>query len=287
MMTPNRRTFLTGAAALSAFPNAALAQNKGPLDRIREETGGRLGVAVFDSDSGRRFFDGAEARFAMCSTFKMPLAAAVLARADRGEIDLNREIRFGEADLLEYAPVVRANLAKGALPIDTLLEAAVTVSDNAAANLLFGQVSGPRGLTAFIRDAGDVVTRSDRYEPELNVVRGGEVRDTTTPMAMLWLMNAVLLGDVLSPASRAKLIGWMEAASTGKERLRAGLPKGWRVGDKTGTSGEGYFNDIAIATPPGRKPILIACYLDAPGLDGAKGNAVHRQVGELVGALFG
>ncbi len=284
---PNRRTLIAGAAALAAMPATALAQVKGPFDRIREETGGRLGVAVYDSDTGRRFFDGAEARVAMCSTFKVPLAAAVLARADRGEIDLAREIRFSAADLLDYAPVVRANIARGALSIEALLEAAVTMSDNSAANLVFGQIGGPRGLTRFIRDAGDLVTRSDRDEPTLNIVRGGEVRDTTTPQAMLWLMHNLLLGEVLSASSRAKLIGWMAASPTGKDRLRAGLPKSWQVGDKTGTSGEGWFNDIAIATPPGRKPILIACYLDAPGLEAARANAAHAQVGALIGALFG
>ncbi|QDX28038.1 class A beta-lactamase [Sphingomonas suaedae] len=280
-----RRTLIAGAAALAATP--AFAQGKGPFDRIRAETGGRLGVAVYDTGTGRRYFDGAEARFAMCSTFKVPLVAAVLARVDRGELDLAREIRFSAADLLSYAPVVKENLAKGALSIEALCEAAVVMSDNSAANLLFGQIAGPRGLTKFIREAGDTITRSDRDEPELNNVRDGEVRDTTTPEAMLWLMNRLLLGDILSAASRAKLIGWMEASPTGKDRLRAGLPRSWRVGDKTGTSGEGYFNDIAIATPPGRKPVLITCYLDAPGLDAAKANAAHARVGELVGALFG
>ncbi|WP_186456866.1 class A beta-lactamase [Sphingomonas suaedae] len=285
MNMTTRRTLIAGAAALAATP--AFAQGKGPFDRIRAETGGRLGVAVYDTGTGRRYFDGAEARFAMCSTFKVPLVAAVLARVDRGELDLAREIRFSAADLLSYAPVVKENLAKGALSIEALCEAAVVMSDNSAANLLFGQIAGPRGLTKFIREAGDTITRSDRDEPELNNVRDGEVRDTTTPEAMLWLMNRLLLGDILSAASRAKLIGWMEASPTGKDRLRAGLPRSWRVGDKTGTSGEGYFNDIAIATPPGRKPVLITCYLDAPGLDAAKANAAHARVGELVGALFG
>ncbi len=285
-MTPTRRQMIAGATALAAFPTAALAQKKSALERIRDETGGRLGLAVYDSGTGRRYFDGAEARFAMCSTFKVPLAAAVLARADRGEIDLSREIRFSEADLLDHAPVVKANLAKGALPIETLLQAAVEVSDNSAANLVFGQISGPRGLTKFIRSTGDILTRSDRDEPTLNIVRNGEVRDTTTPQAMLWLLNALLLGETLSPASRAKLTGWMEASPTGKERLRAGLPKSWRVGDKTGTSGEGYVNDVAIAVPPGRKPILITCYIDAPMLPLAQANAAHAKVGELIGLLF-
>lgn len=280
----DRRQLVAGAAAFAAMP--AFARQKGLLDRIRAESGGRVGLAVYDTGTGRRYFDGAEARFAMCSTFKVPLAAAVLEAADRGKVDLRREIRFGEADLLDHAPVVKANLAKGALPIETLLEAAVVMSDNSAANLVFGQIGGPRGLTKFFRDSGDAVSRSDRDEPELNRVRDGDLRDTTTPQAMLWLMNRILLGDVLSPASRARLIGWMEASSTGKDRLRAGLPKGWRVGDKTGTSGEGYFNDIAIAMPPGRKPILIACYLDAPGHDGAKADAAHARIGQLIGTLF-
>ncbi|WP_206599112.1 class A beta-lactamase [Sphingomonas turrisvirgatae] len=280
----NRRQLVLAGAATVALP--AFAQQRGVLARLRDETGGRIGLAVFDTGTGRRYFDGAEARFAMCSTFKLPLAAAVLEAADRGRVDLKRDIRFGEADLLDHAPVVKANLAKGALPIATLLEAAVVMSDNSAANLVFGQIGGPRGLTKFFRDAGDSVSRSDRDEPELNNVRDGDLRDTTTPQAMLWLMNRILLGDVLSPASRAKLIGWMEASPTGKDRLRAGLPKAWRVGDKTGTSGDGYFNDIAIATPPGRKPILIACYLDAPGIDGAKANAAHAQMGALIGTLF-
>lgn len=283
----NRRRLVAATAAtaaLTALP--AFAQKKGLIDRLRDETGGRIGLAAFDTGTGRRYFDGAEARFAMCSTFKVPLAAAVLEAADRGKVDLKRQIRFGEADLLDYAPVVKANLARGTMSIEALLEAAVVTSDNSAANLVFGQIAGPRGLTKFIRDAGDAITRSDRDEPELNRVRNGEMRDTTTPQAMLWLMNRILLGDVLTPASRAKLIGWMEASSTGKDRLRAGLPKSWRVGDKTGTSGEGYFNDIAIATPPGRKPILIACYIDAPGYDGTRANAAHARIGALIGALF-
>lgn len=283
-MLTRRSLFVAGAAAL-VLPSLARAQDA--LSRLRTESGGRLGLAVFDTGTGRRLMLDPNSRYAMCSTFKVPLAAAILARVDKGELKLDQMVRFSQADVLDYAPVVKANVAAGQLSLEQLCEAIVTVSDNSAANLLLPQVGGPRGLTRFIREQGDAVTRLDRDEPSLNVVRGGDERDTTTPLAMIGLMETLLVKDALSAASRAKLIGWMRASTTGAARLRAGLPAGWDVGDKTGTSGEGYVNDIAIVTPPGgRKPILIAAYLDAPGTNSAAANAVHAKIGAIVGQLF-
>lgn len=282
----DRRTLIVGAGATLALGGRAIGQGTDPFAAIVAGTGGRLGVAVHDTGTGRRLSIAASERYALCSTFKAPLAAAILARADQRKLDLAAPIRFGAADLLEYAPTVRANLAAGQLTIEQLCEAAVTLSDNAAANLLLPQLGGPKGLTRFFREQGDPFTRLDRDEPTLNQVRGGETRDTTTPMAMVALLERIFTGDTLSPVSRARLLGWMVASTTGLKRLRAGLPAGWVVGDKTGTSGEGWFNDVAVATPPGRKPIFIACYLDAPGLEPAKADAAHARVGALVGMLF-
>ena len=108
-----------------------------------------------------------------------------------------------------------ANLSRGRLSVEQLCAAIVEVSDNSAANLLLRRLGGPAGLTAFIRRSGDRVTRLDRYEEELNTNLPGDARDTTTPAAMLGLMQALLLGDVLTAPSRARLIGWMEGATTG------------------------------------------------------------------------
>lgn len=283
-----RRQILAGAAALTLVGcgDRAEAQARNALADIARDGGGRLGVFAYDTGSGRRLGFEASTRHAMCSTFKAPLAAAILARVDAGRLALSQTIRFTEADLLEYAPVVRENVAAGALSIERLAQAAVELSDNSAANLLLPQIGGPAGLTRFLRSVGDPITRLDRDEPTLNVVRGGDVRDTTTPMAIAMTLNRLLFRDALEPESRALLMRWMEASSTGRERLRGGLPANWRCGDKTGTSGEGRFNDLAFAIPPGRKPIVIACYLDSPGLADAKANAVHAAVGELVGRVF-
>ncbi|MBR0551913.1 class A beta-lactamase [Stakelama marina] len=287
----NRRTLIAasgtlGLAALAA-PAAAFQGKSSIFDVLERDAKGRLGLAVLDTSNGHRLFWHGEERFALCSTFKVPLAADVLLKSERGNLPLDRRINFSQRDVLDYAPVVKANLASGSMTVEQLAKAAVEQSDNSAANLLLAQIGGPSGLTRFLREQGDQVTRLDRTEPDLNHVARDDERDTTTPGAMVALMQDLLIGNILGPKSREKLIGWMVDSKTGLQRLRAGLPQDWRVGDKTGTSGDGKFNDIAIAFPPGRKPILIACYLDAPGLGGDAANKIHQRVGSLVGTLFG
>ena len=159
------------------------------------------------------------------------------------------------------------------------------LSDNSAANLLLARVGGPAGLTAFIRSAGDHVTRCDRTEPALNSNLPGDPRDTTTPRAMVGLMRTLLVGERLSSASRARLIGWMEDATTARDRLRGGFPAGWRAGDKSGT-GRDENNDLAIAWPPGRGPILIASFTSGAVETMAQRNAVHADVARAVAAAF-
>lgn len=248
--------------------------------------GNRLGVAVIDTGTGRRWSYQGDQRFAMASTFKVVLAAAILAKVDAGRMSLSQEIPYSAADMVSHAPVTQANLAAGRLSVGRLCQAIVEVSDNPAANLLLRPIGGPQGLTAFIRASGDGITRLDRYETELNENLPGDPRDTTTPIAMAGLLRTLLVGDRLSPDSRARLIGWMVGASTGLDRLRAGFPAGWRVGDKTGSGARGAHNDVAIAWPPGagRAPLIIASYLDAPDHDAARRNATHAAVARIVAA---
>jgi beta-lactamase class A len=168
-----------------------------------------------------------------------------------------------------------------------LCNAAVTVSDNTAANLLLNRIGGPEELTAFLRQCGDKVTRLDRNEPELNTNLPGDERDTTTPRAMAKTMNTILLGDVLSASNRDQLIQWLRDAKTGLGRLRGGLPSDWIAGDKTGTGVNGAANDVAIAWPPGRKPILIASYLSGSAASPEDLNAAHVAIARSVAARMG
>ena len=290
-MLIDRRSFVTGAAVLAAGCSRRTSESRQAhtaLELLRTELGqrARLGVAALDTGNGRSVSFDANSRYAMCSTFKLPLAAAILSAADRGTISLSDPIEFGEADLLDYAPVIRANLRRGRLSVERMCRAIVQVSDNSAANLLLRRVGGPAGLTQFIRRCGDSVTRLDRYEEELNSNLPGDPRDSTTPAAMVGLMRSLLLGNMLRPASRERLIGWMEGATTGLRRLRAGLPPGWRAGDKTGNGANGAANDVAIAFPPNRPPILIASYMSGVEVDDSARHAAHAAVGRIVGGVL-
>jgi beta-lactamase class A len=196
----------------------------------------------------------------MCSTFKFLAAAAVLKRVDEGKEKLDRFVSYGAKDILEYAPVTKAHLEEGGMALGALCAAAIEQSDNTAGNLLLDSIGGPVGLTNFMRGIGDEKTRLDRKEPELNTAIPGDERDTTTPAAMCADMQRLLLGNVLSQSSRHQLEDWLQHNQTGALMIRAGVPKTWTVGDKTGRGANGATNDVAIIRPPGSAPVLVAIY---------------------------
>jgi beta-lactamase class A len=283
MFTRRELLLASAAAAFASGAGAAESADKA-LKRIHERIGGRLGVHVLDSQSGRRLGIDDDSRYAMASTFKLPLTAALLWQVDRKAFSLERAMAIAKSDLLPHAPAVEAKLAAGAttMTIRELCAAILTVSDNAAANVLLKGIGGPSALTAFMRTIGDTATRLDRFEPELNSNRPDDPRDTTTPRAMVESMLKIFTQDVLSLTSRALLIDWMAAASTGLDRVRAGLPKFWNPGDKTGSGENGAINDLVIAYPPGRRPIFIAVYMSESKVSTAELNAAHAEIGVIV-----
>ena len=270
---------------LHAQPTLSFRDLPAALERLEKSSGGRLGVAVVDTGSGEQTGHRANERFAMCSTFKMLLASAVLQRIDQGGEHLDRAIDVPAKPLVNYSPLTEEH-AGATMTISDLCYAILTRSDNTAANLLLNTIGGPEGMTQFARSIGDTVTRLDRTETSLNEALPGDPRDTTSPTAMAGNMQKLLLGDLLSAASRRQLTEWMISNRTGDEKLRAGIPTGWRVGDKTGSNGETTSNDIAILWPPQRKPILITAYLtEYPGPE-AKRNHVLADVGRAIVAAL-
>jgi len=274
--------------ATTMASDARAASADGALKRIRERVGGRLGVHALDSQSGKRWGLDENSRYAMASTFKLPLAAALLWQVDRNAFTLDHMLAIAPKDILPNSPAVDAKLAAGgdAMTIRELCRAAVTQSDNAAANVLLNGIGGPSALNEFFRTIGDEVSRLDRHEPALNQNVPGDQRDTTTPRAMVDSMLRIFTQDVLAIPSRALLIDWMIASRTGLDRVRAGLPKSWNPGDKTGAGDYGAFNDLVIAFPPNRRPVFVAVYMSESKLSPKELAAAHAEIGTLVANVF-
>lgn len=252
----------TGVLALGAAPPA------NPFEELERRAGGRLGVCLYEPFSGTLSGCRLDERFALCSTFKLPLATMILKEAEEKRVRLSDRVRISKADLAPYAPVVEKHLGRGWMTVKALAEAAQTVSDNAAANLLLRKIGGPEGFTRRLRVIGDDETRLDRFETALNLVPAGELRDTTTPRAMAATLSTMLTGNYLTPKSRALLFGWMVATKSGARRIRAGLPADWRAGDKTGTAqADGMndkINDIALVWPAHGRPFIVTAYYEGP-----------------------
>lgn len=286
-----RRATLAGFLAATLAPRLAQAASAeaiaGEIAGLERKLGGRIGVAALDLGTKGRVAHRADERFPMCSTFKLLAAGHVLARADRGDEDLERRILFSESDLVAYSPVTRGRVHGQGMSLAELCHAALTQSDNTAGNLLLASFGGPPALTEFAaRRLGDEVTRLDRIETELNEAVPGDVRDTTSPAAMLESLRRLLFDEVLTPPSRERLTGWMLESKTGDRRVRSGVPKGWRVGDKTGTGQNGAASDVAVAWPPGgRPPLMIAVYLHGSKAGLPQLDAAIADVGRRCAAL--
>ncbi|MER7180488.1 class A beta-lactamase [Streptomyces hyaluromycini] len=287
MRKPSRRMVPATAlrAAVTAPPDPGATARLCALER---EHRARLGVFAWDTGSGARLGYRSGERFPMCSVFKALAVAAVL--RDLDEDVLTEVVHYDEGDVARAggAPVTGKpeNLAAGTT-VAELCAAAVSYSDNTAANLLLEQLGGPVAVTRLCRSLGDRVTRLDRWEPELNSAEPGRVTDTTTPSAVATTYARLTVGHALDGADRRRLTGWLLANTTGGERIRAGLPADWRVGDKTGTGGHGTANDVAVARPPGRAPVVVAVLSTHADAAAEPDSPLVRAAATVVADTFG
>jgi beta-lactamase class A len=293
---PSRRSLLglgAGTALAVAVPGSAAASRAGGRDIagqlrvLEQEHGARLGVFAHDTGTCRTVAHRAGERFPICSVVKTVTVAAVLRDLDRDGEFLATRIRYTQEDVTAagYAPITGEpeNLANG-LTVEELCAAAISYSDNAAMNLLVRRLGGPPAVTRFCRSIGDAVTRLDRWEPDLNSAEPDRVTDTTTPQAIGRTYARLTLGRALDTGDRDRLTGWLLANTTGGNRLRAGLPAGWRVAEKTGTGAYGTTNDVGITWPPGRAPIVLAVLSTKPDAGAATDEALLAGAARLLAA---
>ncbi|MEO0699430.1 MAG: class A beta-lactamase [Pseudomonadota bacterium] len=269
-MSITRRGFVGGALVAGAGLGGCVPPDQSPSGRlvaqlriIEAQADGTLGVELFNTETGMAVGLNADRRFGHCSSFKLSLAAKVLAEDARGLIDADRRVTWMKDDLMFVSPFTEKRLEEGAT-LRELAEFTQKYSDNTAANVLLRELGGPAGLTGFWRTIGDDISRLDRTEPALNNVPVTEVRDTTTPAAMARTVATLLYGEALPAAQRATLKQWMTDTTTGRRRVRAGLPDKWVSGDKTGTSiwpGMGsLYVDFGLVEPADTPPLTFATY---------------------------
>ncbi|MDO0924433.1 class A beta-lactamase [Streptomyces sp. TG1A-8] len=249
------------AAAPAAAPAASASSATGPggaraeLTGLEQRYGARLGVYARNVRTGRTVAHRAGERFAMCSTFKVFAAAAVL--RDGGDCaPLDEVVHYPPHDILPNSPRTEEHVGTG-MAVGDLCAAAIRYSDNTAGNLLLRRIGGPAGLTAFFRSLGDPVSRLDRWETDLNTAVPGDPRDTTTPEALGTVLERLTLGRGLDEFGREQLVTWLKGNTTSTRRFGAGLPRDWVLADKTGTGSYASAHDIGVAWTTRGTPVLL------------------------------
>ncbi|MEP9324016.1 class A beta-lactamase [Paraburkholderia phymatum] len=265
-----RRSLLIALAAgpmigVRAQPASSVSINLAARERFEQleaSSGGRLGVAALRTADGSYVGYRESERFPMCSTFKLLAVALILKRsmAERGLLE--ERIRYGDAQVVAHSPVTKRHAGGEGMTVGELSAAALQHSDNTAANLLLTSLGGPEVLNQFALSIGDTWFDLVRNEPEVNASVPGDMRDTTSPRAMLLDVQKLLLADdVLGAREREQLKAWMLGNTTGATRIRAAVPAaGWLVADNTGSGDYGTANDVAVVYPPSSAPLVVAIY---------------------------
>jgi beta-lactamase class A len=287
-----RRAVLRGlalipAAAPSLWPGLARGATVDQrLAELESNAKGRLGLSALNTADGARLDYRADERFAFCSTFKIVAASALLKRSAKETDLLQQHIAITQDDLVSYSPITSKHVGEG-MTVAELCAAGLQYSDNTAANLMIRLIGGPLAVTAFARSIGDEQFRLDRTETSLNTAIPGDPRDTTTPAAMAKTLKGVALDELLDPPQRAQLVDWLRGNTTGGKRIRAALPAGWGAGDKTGTGDYGTTNDVGLAWPPGKPPLVLVIYFTGTSKDAAPRDDVLASAARVALEHFG
>ncbi|MBU5265663.1 class A beta-lactamase [Virgibacillus proomii] len=223
--------------------------------KLEEEYDTKLGIYALDTGTNQIVSYRAEDRFAYASTHKVLSVGVLLQQNDINKLE--EGILIKEDDLVNYNPITEKHVGEQ-MTWREISDASIRYSDNAAANHILEQIGGPEGFKKALRDIGDDVTNPERIEPYLNQVKPGETRDTSTPKALATSLYSFTIGDALTKEKQDLLVDWLKRNTTGDNLIRAGVPKGWGVGDKSGSASYGTRNDIGIIWPPNEDPIILA-----------------------------
>ena len=251
------------------------------ISAIEQRISGRIGVAVLDTKNKQTWAYNGNSHFPMMSTFKTLACAKMLRKSANGELDLSTSSLIKAEELIPWSPVTKTFVNKN-ISVAKACEATMLTSDNTAANIVLQHIGGPQGVTSFLREIGDKVSQLDRIEPELNEAKVGDLRDTTTPIAIVSTLSRLLLGDVLLDTDKNQLRTWMQKNKVSDPLLRSILPQGWFIADRSGAGGNGSRGITAMLWNSGRQPLIISIYLTETELAMAMRNEIIVEIGKLI-----
>ncbi len=261
------------------------------LQSIAKDNGGAVGVSVLHLESGSRAGVGGRDRFQMASVFKLPVAIAVLRAVDAGTLSLDTMVEIRPEDRRKIGPLDDSWTRGMKVGVSRMLDVMLVDSDNTAADKLIAMLGGPPAVQKSLEALGvdgisisldehgmDAAIRKDLAAFEAGAVNGA------TPDAMASLLARLSQGDLLPAAGTARILDAMRRCRTGDKRLRAGLPAGSEVFDKTGTV-RSCANDVGIVTLPDRSHLVVAVFVRG-GADAAAREATIARAARAAWNAF-
>ncbi|PTI80463.1 BlaZ family class A beta-lactamase [Staphylococcus succinus] len=250
------------------------------FDQLEKENSTTVGVYGINTESGEEINHHSDERFGYASTFKA-IASGVLLN-NYTEKELNKKIQIQQKDIVAYSPVTEKYVGKQ-MSLKALIEAAMLKSDNTANNYIIGEIGGISSFKADLQQLGDHVSDPQRLEPKLNDYEPTSTADTTTPRAAAHTLNELLTSHQMNTKNLKLLKRVMIENETGDQLIKAGVPKHYLVGDKSG-QGTTYAtrNDIAFIYPKkDDKPIILAVYTKKDDKEGTPDDKVIAKAAQI------
>lgn len=272
-------TILVSTQVFAATPDFESVKTE--ISQIESEISAQIGVAVYDQQEEKLWSYKGTNRFPVTSTFKTLACAKLLNDAEEEKLKLSDSVIVESNMLQEYSPVTKDFLGKR-ITLSESCAATMHTSDNTAANIVLEAIGGPSELTKFIRSVGDEVSRLDRLEPELNEAKPGDIRDTTSPVAIAETINELLYGKTLSKSSQLQLKDWMINNQVSGNLLRSVLPADWKIADRSGAGGYGSRSITAVVWSESHAPKIISIYIADTNASFQQRNDAIVKIGKVI-----
>ncbi|MEX1474843.1 class A beta-lactamase [Enterococcus sp. C78] len=258
---------------------------KKKIKEIENKYDAKLGIYSIDTHTKKFFNYNSNQRFAYTSTYKA-IAGGILLK-NLTDTELNKRIIFKQEDIVEYSPITQEYINNG-MTLKEIIHAAIAYSDNTAGNILFNELGGPKGFEKELNKMGDTVTQADRYETALNQAVPGDLRDTTTPETFGKIFENLILSSKFEEKSYKFFLKTMIDNTTGNKLIRAGVPKGYEVGDKTGAGSYGTRNDIAFIQPKkmNKKPLIWVIFSNKKEKDAEYNDQLIAETARILSEYY-